>query len=90
MGITGKCEIELPAWVAPFLEDWREPLATIGQRMQLAIAISEQNVMQKTGGPFGAIVVSEETGKISLFENGKWDQGVSVAEMSRRLSENAV
>jgi diadenylate cyclase len=60
------------------------PLSHImGTRHRAALGLSEET-------DAFVICVSEETGKISLFENGKWDQGVSVAEMSRRLSENAV
>jgi tRNA(Arg) A34 adenosine deaminase TadA len=48
--------------------------------MQLAIAISEQNVLQKTGGPFGAVVVSEETGElVSVGMNLVTSSGLSMA-----------
>jgi len=60
------------------------PLSHImGTRHRAALGLSEETDAL-------VICVSEETGKISLFENGKWDQGVSVSEMSCRLSENAV
>jgi hypothetical protein len=38
------CSFELPDWVELFLESWLIPLATTSQRMQLAIALSEENV----------------------------------------------
>jgi tRNA(Arg) A34 adenosine deaminase TadA len=64
MKIISHCKIELPAWVEPFLKNWQVPLATISQRMQLAIALSEENANRETGGPFGAVVVREETGEL--------------------------
>lgn len=64
MQISKQCSFELPAWVGPFLDNWQEPLATISQRMALAIALSEENVHQGTGGPFGAVVVREHTGEL--------------------------
>ena len=80
MKISSHCKIELPLWVGPFLENWQEPLATTSERMRLAIALSEENVRQKTGGPFGAVVVSEETGElVSVGINLVTTAGFSVA-----------
>ena len=64
MTISSHCSFELPVWVAPFLEEWQEPLTTISQRMQLAIALSKENVQQQTGGPFGAVIVNEATSEL--------------------------
>ena len=80
MTIPNHCSLELPDWVKPFLEYWQEPLATISQRMQLAIALSEENVNRETGGPFGAVVVREETGElISVGVNLVTTAGLSMA-----------
>lgn len=56
--------MSLPRWLKPFLESWREPLDTCEQRMRLAIALAAENVRQQTGGPFGAIVVEEGSGRL--------------------------
>jgi len=80
MTISSHCSFELPAWVVPFLDKWQEPLATISQRMALAIALSEENVRQDTGGPFGAVVVREDTGElVSVGINLVTTTGLSMA-----------
>ncbi len=61
MTISNRCSFELPAWVEPFLENRQDPLTTISQRMQLVIDLSEENIRQKTGGPFAALVVNVGT-----------------------------
>ena len=80
MTIHSHCSFELPAWVKPFLVDWRQPLSSISDRMQLAIALSRESVMQKTGGPFGAVVVHEKTGElVSVGINLVTTAGLSIA-----------
>jgi tRNA(Arg) A34 adenosine deaminase TadA len=94
MEVSSHCKIELPAWVGPFLEDWQEPLATINQRMQLAIALSGENVRQQTGGPFAAVVVNEETGElVSVGMNLVTTAGLSVAHaeiVALSLAQSAI
>ena len=80
MTLSSHCSFELPPWVEPFLESWLIPLSTTSQRMQLAIALSEENVRQETGGPFGAVVVNEETGElVSVGINLVTSSGLSMA-----------
>lgn len=80
MTISKHCSFELPDWVKPFLADWAVPLTTVSQRMQLAIALSGENVRQKTGGPFAAVVVNEETDElVSVGVNTVTTAGLSVA-----------
>ncbi len=80
MTIHSHCSFELPAWVKPFLADWHQPLSSISGRMQLAIALSRESVMKKTGGPFGAVVVHEKTGElVSVGINLVTTAGLSIA-----------
>lgn len=80
MPISSHCSFELPAWVRPFLVDWQQPLLSTDLRMQLAVALSMESVQQKTGGPFGAVVVNEQTGAlVSVGINLVTTAGLSIA-----------
>lgn len=52
-----------PDWLTTFA-DWEKSLESDEDRMRLAIALSRENVDRGTGGPFGALIVESETGKI--------------------------
>ena len=94
MTISKRCSFELPAWVELFLESWLIPLSTTSQRMQLAIALSEENVRQQTGGPFAAVVVNEETEElVSVGINLVTSAGLSIAHaemVALSLAQTAV
>lgn len=80
MTISTHCDFELPDWIEPFLESWMLPLDTVSQRMQLAVALSEENIRQDTGGPFAALVVNEDTSElIAAGVNLVTTAGLSVA-----------
>ncbi len=80
MKMTERCIIELPEWVPVFLQSWQQPLASITERMQLAIALSAENIRHESGGPFGAIVVREESGElVSVGINLVTSAGLSIA-----------
>jgi len=55
--------IDLPAWVGEVL-DWDATLRSDEDRMRLAIRLARENVERGTGGPFGAIVVEGESGRL--------------------------
>ena len=55
--------IEYPDWVAGVV-DWDRKLSSDEERMRLAIRLSRENVERGTGGPFGAIVVEQRSGKV--------------------------
>jgi len=54
------CEIRLPDWLPDFVSHWQGKLDTVEQRMDLAIALSRENVDRAHGGPFGAVVFDIE------------------------------
>lgn len=55
--------IEYPAWVSEVV-DFNRPYTTDLDRMRLAIAVSRENVIRSTGGPFGAAIFERDTGKL--------------------------
>ena len=70
------------------------PLKTVSQRMQLAVALSEENVRQNTGGPFAAIVVREGSNElVAVGVNLVMTAGLSVAHaeiVALSLAQTAV
>jgi tRNA(Arg) A34 adenosine deaminase TadA len=55
--------IALPDWVDRAV-DWERSYRDDASRMRLAISLSSENVRHRTGGPFGAVIVEEETGRL--------------------------
>ncbi len=55
-------DIRLPDWV----EAWDMPTAPVSdvEAMRLAIALAEENVARKTGGPFGACIRHDASGAV--------------------------
>jgi tRNA(Arg) A34 adenosine deaminase TadA len=64
MSLQMACEMSLPHWLDDFVSAWTEPLETEEQRMHLAVTLAAENVRHHTGGPFGAIVVEEQGGRL--------------------------
>ncbi len=54
--------VEYPDWV-DFVVDWQRECRTDSDRMSLAITVSRENVERGTGGPFGAVVFDQSTGR---------------------------
>ena len=55
--------VTLPDWVAGFVDRERR-YESDEAKMRLAIALSRENVMRGTGGPFGAAIFEAETGRV--------------------------
>ena len=55
--------VGLPPWVGDVV-DWNAPLKSDDDRMRFAIRLSRENVERGTGGPFGALIVEQKTGKL--------------------------
>ncbi len=56
-------EIAYPDWVSDEI-DWDRRLSSPEERMLLAIAVSRANVERGTGGPFGAAIFEQESGRL--------------------------
>ena len=59
----GRIIIEYPGWVGA-ITNWDQPLASGEDRMRLAIRVARENVERGTGGPFGAIIVERDSGRL--------------------------
>jgi tRNA(Arg) A34 adenosine deaminase TadA len=55
--------IALPDWVDEVV-DWERPYQNDETGMRLAITLARENVQRGTGGPFGAVIVEEESGRL--------------------------
>ena len=62
--LTTRCDLALPEWLPAFIASWDQPLATAEERMRLAIALAAENVRRDSGGPFGAIVLEVDGGRL--------------------------
>jgi tRNA(Arg) A34 adenosine deaminase TadA len=56
-------EIKLPVWVETFVDRKRE-FSSDEEKMDLTVRLARENVLQKTGGPFGAAIFDSASGKI--------------------------
>ena len=60
---ASEVRVTLPAWVDGTI-DWERAYQTDEDRMRLAIALARENVERGTGGPFGAAIFEEATGRL--------------------------
>ncbi len=56
--------IRLPEWTEAFAAGLPDRLIDEEARMEVAITLAEENVRMETGGPFGAVVVAEDSGEV--------------------------
>lgn len=56
-------EVSLPLWLDTHLQHVTR-CVSVEERMRLVIALAEQNVTERTGGPFGAAVFDLSTGEL--------------------------
>jgi tRNA(Arg) A34 adenosine deaminase TadA len=55
--------VDLPGWVADEVA-WERPYDAAQDRMRLAVGLARRNVLEGTGGPFGAAVFEASTGRL--------------------------
>lgn len=56
--------VDMPAWLNAVAARLPDRLETAEARMEVAIALSRQNVIEESGGPFGALVVTRDSGRV--------------------------
>jgi tRNA(Arg) A34 adenosine deaminase TadA len=62
--VLPEVRIRYPGWVAS-LVSWEQPVPGEEERMRLAIAMARENVLRETGGPFGAAIFEEASGRLA-------------------------
>lgn len=79
-GLALRYSIELPDWVADELKNVPDILPTREDRMALVHRLAARNFVEGNGGPFAAIVIERETGRlVSIGVNVVLASGVSSA-----------
>lgn len=61
--IDAVVRIDYPRWIDRTI-DWERRFTTDEDKMRVAIAIAKQNVLESSGGPFGAAIFEREAGKL--------------------------
>ncbi|RIL09723.1 MAG: hypothetical protein DCC75_05905 [Proteobacteria bacterium] len=62
---AGELIFEFPEWIAGFREKYRNTvLSTEEDQVRAVLELARSNIEEKTGGPFGALVISTKSGKI--------------------------
>ncbi|RKY23226.1 MAG: nucleoside deaminase [Planctomycetota bacterium] len=56
--------LRLPDWVERFLSEREYVFATVQERMRLVIELSRLNIENGTGGPFGAAIFEQKSGRL--------------------------
>ena len=61
--LTSPISVDLPPWVHELVDAGRR-YASDQERMRLAVDLSRENVLRRTGGPFGAAIFDAGTGEL--------------------------
>ena len=61
--VRTRAVVTLPSWTVDLVRAFRGPADDVGF-MDLAVGLSRANVEHGTGGPFGAVVIERDTGRI--------------------------
>jgi tRNA(Arg) A34 adenosine deaminase TadA len=56
--------LQLPGWVEGFCASWHSEFTTLEGRAAFVVALSRENVMQGSGGPFAAAVFASDAGQL--------------------------
>ena len=73
-------KLSLPKWINEFLKDKPKFINETEEQVRFVLALTERNIREQTGGPFGAAVFEIESGKlISVGVNVVVNQNCSAA-----------
>jgi tRNA(Arg) A34 adenosine deaminase TadA len=62
-GLHPSIHIAYPRWIDDVV-DWNRPYRSDEDKMRLAIEVARANVANETGGPFGAAIYTQDTGRL--------------------------
>ena len=89
-----KIELYLPEWIPDFLKDQPDFFLSTEERMKLVLGLTDRQIVEGTGGPFGAAVFELESGRlISVGVNRVVVTGCSTAHaevVALSLAQKAV
>ena len=72
--------LTLPNWIDSFLAKYPKTISDPEEQMRFVLALTERNIREKTGGPFGAAVFEQNSGKlVSVGVNVVIQQNCSAA-----------
>ena len=72
--------LELPDWIDDFLAEHPAVISSVETQMRFVLDLTERNIREKTGGPFGAAVFEQKSGKlVSVGVNVVVSQNCSAA-----------
>ena len=78
--IETSLSLQLPFWVEAFVKTYTFPIPDMLARVRFVLALTKCNILEGTGGPFGAAVFEKDSGNlISVGVNVVVDQGCSAA-----------
>ena len=73
-------KLKLPDWIDAFLAEYPAVISSMETQMRFVLDLTERNIREKTGGPFGAAVFEQKSGKlVSVGVNVVIDQNCSAA-----------
>ena len=80
MKIATDCRLALPGWAKGWMAQREDRFADDSSAMTCAIAMARENVRQETGGPFAALVIGTDSGRLlSAGVNVVVDTHLSIA-----------
>jgi len=56
--------LSLPDWINSFLNDYKKIIPEPEKQMRFVLALTERNIREETGGPFGSAVFERDSGKL--------------------------
>ena len=72
--------LTLPNWIDSFLAKYPKIISDPEEQMRFVLSLTERNIREKTGGPFGAAVFEQDSGKlVSVGVNVVIQQNCSAA-----------